>query len=153
VSAALVVLPDAERVVVDFLRAQPELGDTAERVYTALPAEPTWPAVRVVRWGGWPVISRPLVLDQALCQVDVWGGTKAQASELARVMRALLAERLAALPEVSGVSFLMLIDNPDDTYSPARPHWRFDVSVMLRPPLAAPAGFLAGAGRPGSQEG
>ena len=94
----LFVLPDAERIVTDFLRAQPELGDMLDgRIYTVLPANPSWPAARVVRWGGQAIINRPLWLETAMCQVDVWGGGgKFEASLIARTMRALLAARLVA---------------------------------------------------------
>lgn len=134
--APFFVIPDAERVVVDFLRDQPELaGPLAGRIYTALPAQPDWPAVRVTRWGGWAAIWRPLWLDEAWCQVDVWGGTKAEASELARLMRALVGYRLVAeaAGTVTAVRFGMLHDAPDTTYQPAKPHFRFDLSVMLHP--------------------
>jgi hypothetical protein len=134
------LLPDVERVLVDFLRAQPELqAELGDRIYTVLPTKPTFPAVRVGRWGGWAAISRPLVLDEGWCQVDTWGGTKAEASHLARLMRALIDQRLRASgAPVSAVRFGMFHDAPDQSYEPARPHWRFDVSLMLRPEAAPP---------------
>lgn len=137
------MVPDAERVLVGFLLAQPELEPAlGGRIYTALPADVTWPAVRVVRWGGWAAISRPLWLDEAWCQVDTWADRKAEASELARLMRAIISAR--ALRQLAGVAtavrFGLLIDNPDTTYTPAKPHYRFDLSLMLHPPAAAPPG-------------
>lgn len=139
-STALLVLPDAERVLVDFLRAQPELREALDdRVYTELPARPAWPAVRVVRWGGWAAISEPLVLDEAWCQVDTWGERKAQVSDVVMLMRAVISDRLKrqAADVCSGFRLGMLIDNPDATFVPARPHFRFDMSLMLRPSTAS----------------
>jgi hypothetical protein len=142
--APLYVLPDAERIVADFLRAQPELAMLDGRIYTVLPAAPSWPAVRVVRWGGQVIINRPLWLETAMCQVDVWGGGgKFEASLIARTMRALLAARLvAAEPQVvSAVAMGSLADDPDVTYQPARPRFRFDTYVTIHPRRDAPAGL------------
>jgi hypothetical protein len=138
---SVAVIPDAEPLVVAFFRAQPELGELGERIYTALPAKPEWPAARIVRWGGWPVITEPLVLDEAWCAVDVWGTTKNQVSALARLMRALAAARLVpANREVaSKVRFGALLDSPDRAYEPAKPHFRFDMSVLLRPGAPVPS--------------
>jgi hypothetical protein len=135
----LLVIPDAEPLLVSFFRAQPELEELGERVYTALPAKPEWPAARVVRWGGWPVITEPLVLDEAWCQVDVWGTTKNEVSALTRLMRALAAARFVGVNRevASKCRFGMLHDSPDSTYEPAKPHFRFDMSVLLR--AGAPA--------------
>lgn len=136
------VIPDTEPLLVAFFRAQPELAELGERIYTALPARPTWPAARVVRWGGWPALANPLWLDEAWHQVDIWGTTKNEVSALARLMRALAAYRLpGAHPGavVSARRLGMLHDAPDTTYEPAKPHFRFDLSVLLHP-AGAPAG-------------
>jgi hypothetical protein len=139
--SAVAVIPDAEPVVVEFFRAQPELAELGDRIYTALPGKPTWPAARVVRWGGWPIITEPLVLDEAWCQVDVWADRKAEASRLCRLMRALAAERLvrAHFDIASKVRFGGLLDSPDNSYEPAKPHFRFDMSVLLHPSRPAPS--------------
>jgi hypothetical protein len=105
----------------------------------------------VVRWGGWPIITEPLVLDEAWCQVDIWADRKAEASHLARLMRALAAARFVQdnFAVASKVRFGMLHDSPDNSYEPAKPHFRFDMSVFLHPERparatrrpAAPAGL------------
>lgn len=142
------VIPDAERVVVGFFRAQPELARLDDRIFTSLPAHVAWPAARVVRWGGWPALAYPLWLDEAWCQVDIWGGSKAEVSALAGLMRALVDERLVAeVPTVAGITFGMLQDSPDSTFEPAKPHFRFDLSVRLHPELLL--GPPTRAGRPG----
>jgi hypothetical protein len=141
--STVAVIPDAEPVLVEFFRAQPELAELEDRIYTALPAHPAWPAARVVRWGGWPIIAEPLVLDEAWCQVDVWGGSKNEVSRLARLMRALAADRFvrAHFDVASKVRFGILYDAPDASYQPAKPHFRFDMSVFLHPSRpAAPTG-------------
>src|SRR4051812_16079955 len=88
------VLPDAEREVVNLLLAQPELAWLDGRVFTVYPAQAGTDALIVVRrFGGAPVIARPLVLDEALLQLDVYAQRKAEASKLGALVRALLAHR------------------------------------------------------------
>jgi hypothetical protein len=150
----LIMLPDAERVLVDFLRAQPELIELIDaRIFTALPGEPTWPSVRVVRWGGWAAIYDPLVLDEAWCQVDTWADRKALASDVARLMRAVISARVKRECDVvSGFRFGMMIDSPDTTFVPAKPHIRFDMSLMLRPSAAPTGAHLEAAAPPRSTD-
>jgi len=126
---AVQTLPDVERELVALLRAQPELDALQDRIYTTFPAQQKGsPATVVVRrYGGEPVVSRPLVLDEATCQVDVYGGRKAEAADLVALVRALLVERtpwtvLGALRYV-----------PDETFEPPRPRYILDVLVYLRP--------------------
>ena len=142
--APVPVVPDAARVVIDFLRAQPELAQPlGGRIYSELPGSVAWPAVRITRWGGWAAINGPFWLDEAMCQVDTWGGPKAHTSELARLQRSLIGYRLAAerADVVSGVRLGYMADAPDQSYTPAKPHFRFDIVVMVHPPRepAAPA--------------
>lgn len=83
------LLPDAELLAVNALRTDADLiALVAGRVYTAVPAEPTFPLVRVTRIGGVPVISQHL--DVARLQVDVWGATKYQARTVAAAAQAVL---------------------------------------------------------------
>jgi hypothetical protein len=135
----LPVMLDVSRLVVDFYRAQPELSMLDGRIYTILPAQPTWPAMRCTRWGGYPAINRPLLLDASWAQVDIWGeqAGKFAVAELANVARALITYRLVAQTNklgVSAVGFGMMHDAPDQTYHPARPHYRFDINVFIKAP-------------------
>ena len=101
-----------------------------------------WPTARVVRWGGCRPGLRPLWLDEAWCQVDIWGGSKAEVSAwVAGLMRALVDERLVAgeVPTVAGITFGMLQDSPDSTFEPARPHFRFDLALSGYTPSCCPA--------------
>ena len=126
---AVQTLPDVERELVALLRAQPELATLGDRIYTTFPAQQKGsPATLVVRrYGGEPVVGRPLVLDQCTCQLDVYGGRKAEAADLAALVRALLVERTSWT--VLGAFRYV----PDETFEPPRPRYIVDVIVYLRP--------------------
>lgn len=139
----LLLLPDAEGVTSAYLRSRSSIEDLVDdHVWTELPAlrkgvtEWRFPAVRVTRIGGSPALNRPLVADQPLLQFDVWGGSKSIARRVAETCRAELAViELADLGE--GVSartpeFGPLAYLPDDDFTPAKPRYTFDVSVLLR---------------------
>ena len=135
---ALVILPDAEVLVTQFLRqtveVQARLGDN---VFTVLPAGfDGWPACRVVRIGG---TTDPLaVLDRPIMQVDVWGGPKLTAQEAAATIRAALSQRLPWTHGTAGtlggvIRMGTLRDVPDTSFDPARPRYIFDVQLVTRP--------------------
>lgn len=131
------VLPDAEKLVIDWALATSDVADlVSDRIYSALPNEPTFPAVRITRIGGQPVASRPLWLDNALLQVDVWGGPKATTRLVAETIRAYMADSLlgthtlGCVTEVDLGQFTWL---PDASYDPAKPRYSFDVSIFLHP--------------------
>jgi hypothetical protein len=125
---AVQVLPDAERELVEFLRAQPELAADADRIYTAFPAQAGADSLIIVRrFGGEPKVGRPLVLDEATCQLDIYGGGKGAAYSLAALVRALLADRNHQV--VLGPFRYV----PDETFSPPRPRYLVDVTYYLRP--------------------
>lgn len=131
------MLVDAERLVSAYLRDRDEIAAlVADRVYTAIPANPTWPLVRLTRIGGAPVFNRPLHLDRALIQCDVFGGPKATAHEIAETCRAALTDlpsAYSALGVVTDVQFGTFAYLPDAAYTPARPRYVFDVAVYLHP--------------------
>lgn len=127
--------PDAEALLSTFLRSRFELVALVDsRVYTSIPSNPTFPLVRVTRIGGIPVFSRPLRLDVATVQVDVWGGPKATAWQIAETCRAVIAEIDRADHDAAAITaaqFGPFSYLPDDTYSPARPRFTFDVDLYL----------------------
>jgi hypothetical protein len=132
----LSVLPDAVRLVSSFLRAQPEIRAlVADRVYSVLPPEPKFPAVRIVQWTERPLIEAPLWLVTPGAQVDCWAPTKYVASTVARTTRAVLSARLVAANRqtVTGVRFGSLADLPDPDYTPALARFRFDLFVTVHP--------------------
>jgi hypothetical protein len=138
---ALPPLPDAERLVCDYLRDDPRVAAlVGERVYTAFPAQAGGaPLLLVQRVGGIPPFSRPLVFDAAGLQIDAYGGTKAQAHELAATARAALDTLAGAQPlgTISGTEFGSLRYLPDETYDPPRPRYQFDLQAYVKTATAA----------------
>jgi hypothetical protein len=139
---ALVLLPDVEVLLSEFLRNQPEVTAlVTDHVYTEIPKAPAgedtrWPLVRLSRYGGTPVTSIPLWLDQALVQVDVFGGSKRLANRIAETCRAVLDLRLIgvhAAGVVTGVRTSGFGYHPDATYTPAKPRYLFTATVTLHP--------------------
>jgi hypothetical protein len=135
------LLPDPEQVVSGWLRAQPELVELiGDRVYTAFPRQGgKFPLVLVRRYGGTPPLPRPLVLDLALIQADVYGGTKAQAWEVAATMRWLVSERArgsAGNPTIEPGSVRFEVD---EAFDEPRPRYICDLTAYIRP-WAAPTG-------------
>lgn len=139
----IALLPDVEQIVATWLRAQPELAAlVGDKVYTALPRnfenDPEfWPVVRLVRVSGTPAFSRPLRVDDAIVQFDVWGGPKKTAFTVAETIRALLAdESFVGVHDdacVVGVAFGVFQFLPDTDLSPARPRYTFEVRVRVHP--------------------
>ncbi len=76
--------PDFEAIIAATLRAA-SITDLGVRVYSSIPTNPTFPLVTVKRIGGSPRVRQ--YLDGANLQIDVWGGTKAQARDIAAACR------------------------------------------------------------------
>lgn len=135
---SLLLLPDVEALVSQFLRAQDEITDLVdERVYTVIPKNAAFPLLLAHRPpGGLAVTSRPLYLDAALVQLDAYGGSKGQARNLIETARAVLAARLEGVHEsgvVTGVQFGSMGYLPDPDFTPARPRYVADLTVWVRP--------------------
>lgn len=106
----LLLLPDIEELVVQFLLDQEELAEffdtavdengrsvdnpPADRVYSVLPGTKRFPAVRVTRFGGIPRSFRPRYLDAPQIQIDGFAPTHKLAVRLTETCASLLAERL-----------------------------------------------------------
>lgn len=140
---SLELLPDAEKVFSAYLRSRTEITALVDNhVWTELPGlnkdTPEWrfPAIRVVRIGGRPGLQRPLYIDEPLLQLDVWGGPKALAHEIAATARAVLAEAhlathdsaVVVTVDIGSLSYL-----PDQDLTPARPRYTFDATATLHP--------------------
>lgn len=129
------LVPDAEAIVSSFLRGRSEVTAlVASRVYTEIPNSPTFPLVRIYRFGGAPLTSYPLHVDQALLQIDCFGGTKSQARTLAETVRAVLVEAAATTLSggvVTAATFGPLTYLPDPGYTPAKPRYTTDVTVTI----------------------
>lgn len=144
----LILLPDVEQLLSEFLRAQPEVAAlVADRVWTEIPKAPTgdddrWPLVRVSRYGGTPVTSVPLWLDQALVQIDSFGGNKRLTHQIAETCRAVLDRRLIGSHDegvVTGVRTFGFGYHPDAIFSPAKPRYLFTATVTFHPHSVLPS--------------
>jgi hypothetical protein len=135
------LLPDAEQLVSAFLRSNSRiLGLVGERVFTVFPAQAgPEPLLLVQRVGGEPPFSQPLVLDVAQLQVDAYGGPKKAAYNLAATARAVLTE-LEGQVRPEGIAGAVRFGSsqwlPDETFTPPRPRYIFDVAVAVRTPVA-----------------
>lgn len=131
------LLPDIEVLVTSFLRAQIEVTSIVNaRVYTEVPANPTFPLVRVRRLGGFPALNRPLYVDRPLVQIEGYAATKGAARLLTETCRAVLAERAEgthATGVVAGVTFGALLWLPDDDFTPPKPRYICDATLTVRP--------------------
>lgn len=134
----LVILPNMEAVLSQFYRDQPEVSDlVGDRVYTAIPKGAGGaPLVRVTLIGDEKVTSRPLWIFRAQIQTEAYGGTKAQAHELARTLEGCLHARAIGVQDTAvivGVDGGPMIDLPDEEYEPARPRFLFTSTITAHP--------------------
>lgn len=136
----IVVLPDAEQLVVQFLLDQSELAPLGDRITTELPSTKNFPAARVHQFNDQQASGPALWLMRYSLQIDVWGGPKTLARQLADTIRALLKARLVGAHElgvVTGVDVGGLDTTADDSVpsssGKARPRCRFDVDVWAHP--------------------
>ncbi len=129
------VLPDIEALVIAWALDSDDVNTVDDRIYGALPANPTFPAIRVTRIGGTPP-QRLHWLDEALLQVDVFGGPKATARLVAATFAAHLSANLTGthdLGVVTAVTVGGLQWQPDESFSPAKPRYTFDAQVTYHP--------------------
>ena len=115
------LLPDVEALLVAFLKGHPDVTALCHgRVYTDLPAKPTWPAVRLWRLSG--DVPHRQYLGRPHVQVEAWGADLAhrgQTRELAATVQAALVDDLpglhplAAVGEVRTVLDIFCLTDPD----------------------------------------
>lgn len=133
----VVLLPEVEGLVRTFLEGRTEMvALVGSRVYTALPKDVVFPAVRVTQFDDIKITQRPLWVVRSSMQVEAWGGTKAQAFTAAATAQACLADGLEGVHVrgvVTGVTFGAMRDLPDVAYSPAKPRWLFTAYVTSHP--------------------
>jgi len=136
-AVTVTLLPDIERLVTTFLRAQSEVSSlVASRVFTEVSPNPTFPLVRVRRVGGFPTLSHPLYIDAPLVQIEGYAATKGAARLLTETCRAVLAERVEgvhATGVVAGATFGALLWLPDDDFTPPKPRYVTDATLTVRP--------------------
>ena len=129
--------PNMEALVSAFLRDPPVLTDpAAAEIYTAIPKDATYPLVRVVQLLDTPA-GAPLYSVAFEMQVEAFGGTKAQAWQIASTARALIDARLLGdypgFGVVNGSTPGALLDLPDEDFTPAKPRWLFSSTIYGRP--------------------
>lgn len=129
------VLPDIEALVIAWALDSEAVNTVSDRIYGALPSNPTFPAIRITRVGGTPP-QRLHWLDEALLQVDVFGGPKATTRLLAATFAAELSTSLVgthALGVVTAATAGGLQWQPDEAFTPAKPRYTFDATVTYHP--------------------
>lgn len=144
-TAPLVLLPNVSALTTAFLRAQSEVSAlVADRVVTAFAKSQVFPAVKVEEFSDRPIVERPLWLVAADLQISAFGGPKALAHKIAETCRAALAARFEGTQSytvdtnpIAGVvthcRVSGLRDEPDKTYTPAKPRWLFIATVYAHP--------------------
>jgi hypothetical protein len=136
------IIPDAEKLLGDFLRAQSELAGL--HVYSNLPSGDKYrllPICRIYRWAGMPVVGEPLWADAALMQMDVWDQRQSTCYNWAAQVRACMSARLVGaqpLGTVSRVEFGLFRYLPDAAFTApdrktAIARYRFDVTITVHP--------------------
>ncbi len=135
------LMVDCEALVSAWLRDNDDVTALIDdHVYTQSPRNSAakMPYARVTRiGGGGPVIQHPLWLDTARLQVDVFGGAKVFCLQIAETIRAACAQDLPGVHTLGVVTNVDLRDSPayqpDDTFDPPTPRYRFDMSITTHP--------------------
>lgn len=139
---SLRLLPNVEALVSTYLQDHPDVtAVVGDRVYTVIPTKPTWPLIRVHQYYDEPASQLPLHQVASYLQVDGFGGSKVQAWRAAETARAALAADLVGIHGegvVTGVDVRGLADDPDDSYSPAKPRFRFSAVIYAHPLRGVP---------------
>jgi Protein of unknown function (DUF3168) len=129
---------DVERLMSAWLRARPEITAIVDdRVVTETPNRVVFPFLRISQIGGAPTWSQPLWLDEAVIQLDAFGGPKVQARALIDAARAALSEDFlgshAGVGVVTCVTFGDLSYIPDDLWEPPKPRYAATASIYTHP--------------------
>lgn len=134
------VMPDVTKLLVAFLRDQPEvvaLCGAAASIRGSLQPSTAYPAVRVTRISDEPIVAHPFKVEAVRVQLDCWGGNNRQAERLAQAVRNVLTSRawdhsndegtiIKAMPR--GLSDLV-----DDSQTPPRERYVLEMEVWVRP--------------------
>jgi hypothetical protein len=124
------VMPDSEATLVTFLNTHADLTPLHE--WAATQVQATTPGIQVTSLGGTYAWPWEAVLE---FQLSAWGGTKAQASQLARTAVAAVYELVGTAitgGRIVGVDVrLAPLWLPDETTG--RPRYRADVALTTFP--------------------
>lgn len=131
----MILLPDAEKLVVDYLRNHSDVDTLVDgRVSTAQPSSPDYPLVIVGRLAG--LAQERDWLDTPVLQIDVWADKREEAWQVMCVVRAAMTSS-----EISGVHTLGTVTGTEETAGPTwfpdpvtnRPRFTYDVQVYIHP--------------------
>lgn len=133
----LVLLPDVEAEVINFLRNDPDVlaSDLSDRIYGKLPQDKIYPLARVTQVTSNMLVQvPPAEFEQVTLQIDVWGGTKADTKTAAQTLRAVLAHRFVqpGIEPASAVDLGSLAWLPDQDFDPPKARYTSDVLVTVR---------------------
>jgi hypothetical protein len=127
----VIVFPDIELLVIDYLRSELADRDIVARVLSRIPAPETGTVVRVFRTGG---ISTLRVTDSAQMTFEVYADRTETAHDVAQLVRGLV-HALTGTTQ-SGVAFYGVIEftGPQEFPDPLtdRPRWTFTTQVSVR---------------------
>jgi hypothetical protein len=140
VTAPLLLLPDAERMLSSFLRDNDDvIAQVDDRVYTVMPRDGVdkKPFVRLRLLGGPPRRGPMRWSRTARIQIDVWATLKNQASLIAETIAAAIATGMVGTQPDGVVSAADVEEpayNPDpDLSDPPTPRYTFDVMIDVHP--------------------
>lgn len=134
------VMPDVVKMMVAFLRAQPEvvaLCGASASIRGRLEPNTVYPAVRITRIGDEPINEVPFIVEAVRVQFDCWGGNNRQAERLAQAVRNVVMARGINHANDEGVMTKAiprgLSDLPDDSQVPARERYVLELEIWVRP--------------------
>lgn len=134
----VVVLPDVEQLVVDFLLDQSEIDAIADdHVVTELPKDKPDYMVRVHQFNTLRQGGDGRHIATAVLQIEAYGGAKKTAKTLLETCFGTMHARMVGVHDegvVTGVSQAYgLRSEPDTTFQPARPRWLGIIEVTVHP--------------------
>lgn len=136
-SAEVIILPDVELLVRNFLIAQPEtVAITDTRWYSELPKTKAFPVGRVHQFNSLRSTTRARWLSTSVLQIEAYGGPKATAKLLAETAAGVIEARLPGVHDegvVTGVVTYGMRDEPDTEFAPAQPRWLFIAEITAHP--------------------
>lgn len=131
---------DIEAILTTYLRAQPTVvALAADRVYTDLPNERTYPLVVLSRTGGGYVVNRPQWLDAAEVTLNAYGGSHKTAMNLTNAcVESLInlpgqyAEGCVTVARIQAVAYNPDPESPDED-GHARPRFTATLQIFVHP--------------------
>lgn len=129
---------DCQALVAQFLLDHPDVQAVVDdRVYRVIPGKPPpeFPLLRIHQFTSQSITKKAVHLVGYQLQIDAFGGPQAQATDAAFAAYAALHELAGVydLGVVTGVDLSGIDYTPDETWDPARPHCRFDLTVWAHP--------------------